>query len=286
MKFVIFGLSISSSWGNGHATLWRGLCGALARRGHEVIFFERDQPYYAPHRDYWEVQGGELVLYDDWRQVLPLASSHLSDADVGMVTSYCADGAAASDLVLESKARIRSFYDLDAPITLSRINAGMRVDYIPTQGLRDFDLVLSYTGGRTLDELRTKLGARRVAPLYGSVDPSTHYPAQPKACYQADLSYMGTYSPDRDAALRVLFIKAARRLPLSKFLIGGSKYDGSFPWQDNVYFVDHVPASEHSAFYCSSRLTLNVTRQPMAEMGFCPSGRFFEATACGATATT
>ena len=273
MKIVIFGLSVSSSWGNGHATLWRGLCGSLGRRGHQIVFFERDVPYYAAHRDVWELAGGKLVLYPDWAEVLPAAGRELADADVGMVTSYCPDGIAASDLVLSSRAPRRVFYDLDAPVTLRRLSNGEKVDYIGPRGLQDFDLVLSYTGGRALTELQQRLGARRVAPLYGSVDPSVHYPAPPRECYTADLSYLGTFAEDRNAALQVLFIETARRLPDLRFLIGGSMYDAGFPWRDNIFFAGHVPPGDHPAFYCSSRLTLNVTRRAMAEMGFCPSGR-------------
>jgi spore maturation protein CgeB len=62
MKIVVFGLTISSSWGNGHATLWRGLCRALASRGHRVVFFERNVSYYAMNRDLHEVPGGTLIL--------------------------------------------------------------------------------------------------------------------------------------------------------------------------------------------------------------------------------
>ena len=120
MKFVIFGLTISSSWGNGHATLWRGMVKALARRGHRVVFFERDVPYYAEHRDCWEIPGGELVLYPDWDSIARDAERHLDEADVAMVTSYCPDGMAACDLVLGSKARRTVFYDLDTPVTLAR----------------------------------------------------------------------------------------------------------------------------------------------------------------------
>lgn len=281
MKVVIFGLSVSSSWGNGHATLWRGLCASLARRGHEVVFFERDVPYYAIHRDLDELPGGKLCLYPNWTEVLPLARQHLAGADVGMVTSYCPDGVAASDLVLSSAVSLRAFYDLDAPVTLQRLSNGEHVDYIGPRGLRDFDLVLSYTGGLALGELKERLGARRVAPLYGSVDPAAHKPASASEHYAADLSYLGTYAQDRNAALNTLFVEAARRLPTRRFIIGGSMYDGSFPWQSNIFFVRHVPPQEHPAFYCSSKLTLNVTRYAMARMGFCPSGRLFEAAACG-----
>src|SRR5205823_4542235 len=118
MKLVIFGLSVSSSWGNGHATLWRGLCRALAGRGHQVVFFERDTPYYSEHRDLTELPGGELILYATFDEVAPLARRRLDEADAGMVTSFCPDGVAASDLVLDSRAPASVFYDLDTPVTL------------------------------------------------------------------------------------------------------------------------------------------------------------------------
>jgi spore maturation protein CgeB len=282
MKLVVFGLSVSSSWGNGHATLWRGLIGSLARARHRVVFYERDVPYYADHRDLAEVTGGELRLYDNWKQVLPQARADLNGADAAIVTSYCPDGPAATDLVLDSSAGARVFYDLDTPVTLEQLRKGEAVPYLPSRGLGDFDLVLSYTGGPALDELKHRLGARRVRPLYGSVDPSVHYPVAQVDRYRADLSYLGTYAEDRQSALSRFFIEPARRKPHRRFLIGGAKYPPAFPWSDNIFFVRHLPPSEHSAFYCSSRLTLNVTRGPMAQMGYCPSGRLFEAAACGA----
>lgn len=281
MKLVIFGLTVSSSWGNGHATLWRGLCRALGRRGHQVVFFEHDVPYYATHRDLTGLAGGELILYSDWAEVLPKARQHLAGADVGMVTSYCPDGLAAADLVLDSRARWHVFYDLDTPVTLNHLRAGKPVDYIGPRGLRDFDLVLSYTGGAALEELKSQLGARQVAPLYGSVDPEVHRPVPAVEAYRGALSYLGTYAADRQAALEKLFIEPARRLPQQKFVIGGAQYPEAFPWTSNIFFTRHVAPGEHPGFYCSSRLTLNVTRAAMAQMGYCPSGRLFEATACG-----
>jgi len=281
MKFVIFGLTISSSWGNGHATLWRGLCKALARRGHRVVFFERDVPYYSATRDLFELPGGELILYNDWRNAMPLAIRHLCDAEVAMVTSYCPDAVDASELVLAAPAEA-VFYDLDTPVPLAHLQAGETVPYIPPGGLGEFDLVLSYTGGGSLDELRTRLGARRVAPLYGSVDPEVHRPWPPDPRYQADLGYLGTYAEDRDPVLRALFVEPAARLPQQKFIIAGSMYDHTFPWRSNIFFCNHLPPADHPAFYCSTRLTLNVTRRAMAQTGYCPSGRLFEAAACGA----
>ncbi len=281
MKLVLFGLTISSSWGNGHATLWRGLIRALSRQGHSVVFFEKDVPYYAQHRDLHTMPGANLRFYSDWTEIAEIAARELSDADVGMVTSYCPDGVSASELVLGSNAALRVFYDLDTPVTLNHLQAGESVAYIGPRGLGDFDLVLSYTGGRALDMLRSELGARNVAPLYGSVDPDEHRPVAPVPNFECHCSYLGTYAADRQQALEELFIEPARRLPGKKFLIGGAMYPDRFPWADNIYFVRHVPPSEHSAFYCSSTLTLNVTRGAMAKLGYCPSGRLFEAAACG-----
>ncbi|ACI98201.1 CgeB family protein [Rhodospirillum centenum] len=281
MRLVVFGLTISSSWGNGHATLWRGLCAALARAGHRVTFFERDQDWYAETRDCHDIPGGALVLYRDWAEALPQARAALEGADAAMVTSYCPDGIAANDLVLEEGRGVRVFYDLDTPVTLARLEAGEPLGYIGPHGLRGFDLVLSYTGGRALDALRTRLGAERVAPLYGHVDPAVHRPVPPQPQYRADLSYLGTYAADRQRALEILLVEPARRLPRRRFVIGGAQYPADFPWTENIWFVRHLPPPEHPAFFSASRLTLNVTRAAMAAMGWCPSGRLFEAAACG-----
>lgn len=282
MKIVIFGLTISSSWGNGHATLWRGLCRALSRRGHEIVFFERDRSWYAGARDLTGMPGGgELIIYPDWRSVLPVARRHIQSSDAVIVTSYCADALPASEIVLQSAVPRRLFYDLDTSVTLARLAAGEEVEYVGANGYRGFDLVLSYTGGATLERLRTVLGASNTAPLYGSVDTSTHFPVPAAEEFLSTVSYMGTWSADRDEALRTRFIEPARRLPAERFLIGGSKYESDFEWLPNIYFASHVPPSRHPAFFCSSRLTVNVTRAPMAAFGYCPSGRLFEAAACG-----
>jgi spore maturation protein CgeB len=281
MKIVVFGLAISSSWGNGHATLWRGLCRALARRGHGVVFYERDVPYYASHRDLWNLPDAELRLYASWDEVRAGAARDLADADAAMVTSFCPDARAAEALVLESRA-LRVFYDLDTPITLERLSRGETVFYVGPRGLADYDLVLSYTGGASLDALAERLGARVAVPLYGSVDPDAHQPAASTPLFEADLSYLGTYASDRQAALSRLFLEPARRLTERRFVLGGSQYPVDFPWSPNIFYMRHVAPDYHSAFFSSSRLTLNVTREAMAATGYCPSGRLFEAAACGA----
>ncbi len=277
----MFGLTVSSSWGNGHATLWRGLIRGLARAGHHVTFVERDVPYYAQHRDLTELPGARLILYREWGDVLA-AKRALLDADVAIVTSYCPDALAATRLIEAEGRGARVFYDLDTPVTLARISAGELVAYLPPEGLGAFDLVLSYTGGPALDALEQQLGARRTAPLYGHVDPRAHRPVAPSPDYRGDLSYLGTYADDRQPVLDELFIAPARAAPERRFVLGGSGYPQNFPWQRNIWFLRHVAPPEHPAFFCSSRLTLNVTRRDMAAMGWCPSGRLFEAAACGA----
>jgi spore maturation protein CgeB len=281
MKLVVFGLTITSSWGNGHATLWRGLAKALVRAGHRFVFFEHDVPYYARSRDLVEIDGGKLHLYASWDEVRATAARELAAADAALVTSYCPDGVAASELVLSSRARVRGFYDMDTPVTLERAARGERIEYLPERGLAGFDVVLSFTGGEALSALRQVLGARLALPLYGSVDPEVHRPVAPAPPFRGDFSYLGTWAANRQRSLEMLFVEPARRLPDRRFVIAGSQYGTDFPWQPNVYYVNHLAPGDHPAFLCSSPLTLNVTRAPMAAMGHCPSGRLFEAAACG-----
>ena len=280
LKIVVWGLTVSSSWGNGHATLWRGLIRALAEQGHEVVFVEKDVPWYAGARDLHALPGGRLLLYTDWADVLAQKRS-LLDADALIVTSYCPDAVLATRLIEAEGRGLAVFYDLDTPVTLARLAAGEAVDYLPPEGLGSFDLVLSYTGGPALDALEDRLGARRAVALYGHVDPAAHRPVPAQAVYRGDLSYLGTYAADRQPTLQRLFIDPARAAPDRRFVLGGSSYPADFPWQPNIWFMNHVAPPDHPAFFCSSRLTLNVTRADMAAMGWCPSGRLFEAAACG-----
>lgn len=287
MHIVIFGLTISSSWGNGHATLWRSLVNAMLHRGHTVAFYEKDVPYYASARDLWELpRGGRLKLYRELADVRAEVAQDLADADLALCTSFCPDGREACRLILDSRAALKAFYDLDTPVTLLGLQSSGEVSYLPLDGLADFDLVLSYTGGRALDELRSHLSARLTFPFYGSVDPKTHFPVPPNPDFRCTLSYLGTYSADRQETLSRLFLEPAGLLPEEKFLIGGAQYPDDFPWRENVAFRAHVPPELHPAFFCSGRATLNVTRGVMARYGYCPSGRLFEAAACGATLLT
>ncbi|MBV8068954.1 MAG: glycosyltransferase [Acidobacteriaceae bacterium] len=281
MKIVFFGLSISSAWGNGHATLLRGLFRALYSKGHELHFFERDTPYYAAHRDVQSLPYVKLHLFSDWTQTRKKAEAILASADVGIVTSYCADGVAACELVLSSRLSRTLFYDMDTPVTLSRLERGERVEYLPLSGLAGFDLVLSYTGGAALERLKTRLDATRTAALYGWVDPDIHHRVPASAQFSADLSYLGTYAADRQQALERMLVEPARALPSRTFVIAGAMYPNTDAWPPNIRHFAHVVPHGHSGFYSSSPLTLNATRGAMAAMGYCPSGRLFEAAACG-----
>ena len=281
MKIVVFGLSISSSWGNGHATLWRGLCRALALASHRVVFFERDTPYYRETRDLHELKSGKLVLYSGWDEVRSRAKAELDAADAVIVTSYCPDGIAATALCMSASRPVRVFYDLDTPVTLAAVESGQRPPYIGERGLVDFDLVLSFTGGPALTLLEERLGARHVAALYGHVDPLLHRPMHRDPRFRGDLSYLGTFSADRQAGVEELLLAPAALLPAQRFVLGGSQYPDAVRFPPNVMHHPHVPPSEHAALFCSSRMTLNITRETMSRMGHCPSGRLFEAAACG-----
>lgn len=282
MKIVVFGLSISSSWGNGHATLLRGLFRALYRRGHEIHFFEKDVPYYAEHRDAISFPYVHLHLYATWEDISDLAQRELHRAEVGVITSYCPDAIPAAELLLSSDRWRNVFYDMDTPVTFARLDRGESVPYIPPGGFADFDLVLSYTGGVALNRLRNDLGAPVTTALYGWVDPDEYSPAAPETAFKSDLSYLGTYSHDRQHTLENLLISPASTLPSKQFVIAGAMYPDCSGWPSNIKHFEHIPPSQHRAFYSSSSVTLNITRGSMARMGYCPSGRMFEATACGA----
>ena len=238
-------------------------------------------PYYARHRDFGELPFCDLVLYPDWDSVRHEALGQAAASDVVIVASYCPEGQRISEEVLGLARPLKAFYDLDTPVTLARFASDGQTDYLHPQQVRQFDLVLSFTGGRALSRLEGEFGARLARPLYGCVDAEEYrrVPAVPEL--SCDLSYMGTYAPDRQEKLDNLFLEPSRRLPGKKFLLAGTLYPYGWQWPDNVLRLDHVAPSDHPALYSSSRATLNITRKEMADSGYCPSGRFFEAAACG-----
>ncbi len=279
MKLVVLGLSLSSSWGNGHATTYRALLSAFAARGHDVLFLERDVPWYAAHRDLpWPGFCG-LELYRDlddlrsgWRQAV-------AAADAVVVGSFVAEGVEVGRWAQRTARGAVAFYDIDTPVTLGRLARG-DAEYISPEIISGYDLYLSFTGGPTLDFLEQRYGARRAQALYCSVDADAYRPVETPIRW--DLSYLGTYSPDRQPTLDRMLVEAARRAPDLAFCVAGPQYPVGIAWPDNVERIEHVAPDEHPAFYSASRFTLNVTRADMIAAGWSPSVRLFEAAACGA----
>lgn len=284
---MVVGLTLSSAWGNGHATTWRGLLRALAVAGHSSVFFERDVAYYADHRDLPDPPWCDLVLYREWTEVAARLRRELAQADVAIVSSYCPDGLAAIGALRRARTPCAAFYDIDTPVTVADLRAhglaaARGVRYLSAELVRHFDLYLSFTGGPLLRELEDRWGARRAAPLYCSVDPELHRPVPPDPDLACDLAYLGTYSADRQPALESLLLETARRHPDRGFLVAGPQYPESLDWPPNVRRLEHVPPSRHAALYSSARLNLNLTRAAMVAAGWSPSVRLFEAAACGA----
>jgi spore maturation protein CgeB len=285
LKITIFGLTISSSWGNGHATPYRAILKSLYRQGHAIHFYEKDAPYYARHRDFDGDACCDLHLYTDWHEMRGSALKQAADSDVVICASFCPEGARIVADVLEFSGPIKIFYDLDTPVTLAALEQG-ELEYLRREQIPAFDAYLSFTGGGTLTELRSRWGARLALPLYGCVDPDVHARTKPRAEFACDLSYMGTYAADRQDKLDALFVEPAGQLLSKKFLLAGSLYPWDRQWPQNVQRLEHVSPNDHSSLYSSSRLTLNITRKEMARWGYCPSGRFFEASACGTPIVT
>lgn len=282
MKIVIFGLAITSSWGNGHATTFRALCRALHARGHRIMFFERDTYWYADNRDLPNPEFCDARVFESWDRVLPSARAELKDCDVAMVGSYFPDGVAAIEEVLSSNTACKAFYDIDTPITVSALRERGRADYLLGEQIPGFDVYFSFTGGPMLKEIEEKFGAPLAVPLYCSFDPEEYRRYQPYKRYTCDLSYMGTYAPDRQPKIDEFLTRTAQMLPERRFIVAGPQYPRSVKWPKNVRRINHLNPRWHARFYSSSRLTLNVTRRDMVQAGWSPSVRLFEAAACGA----
>jgi spore maturation protein CgeB len=278
MKIVILGLSITSSWGNGHATTFRGLVRELAKRGHEVTFLERDQPWYAANRDLPHPPYGTTVLYGSLDELRQAHAGLVRAADLVIVGSYVPDGVRVGDWVQEEADGLRAFYDIDTPVTLAKLQRGDH-EYLHPRQIRNYDLYLSFTGGPTLRRLEREFGSPRARVLYCSFDPELYFPEQTEL--QWDLGYMGTYSDDRQPSVERFLLQAARVHAQGRYVVAGPQYPDPSDWPANVTYQPHLPPAEHRRFYNSQRYTLNITRRDMIAAGWSPSVRLFEAAACG-----
>jgi spore maturation protein CgeB len=276
LSVVVLGLSLSSSWGNGHATTYRALLKAFAARGHDILFLERDVPWYAANRDLTEPGFCRLELYRDLA-ALEAYRGAIAGADAVIVGSYVPDGVAVARWVQATARGVTAFYDIDTPVTLAKLERGDH-EYLAPDLIPRYDLYLSFTGGPTLERLMKRYGAPAAHALYCSVDPDAYPPLERRKRW--DLSYLGTYSPDRQPALERLLLEPARRAPQLSFVVAGPLYPDDIAWPANVERIDHVGPADHPDFYASSRFTLNVTRSDMIRAGYSPSVRLFEAAAC------
>lgn len=278
LDVVFLGLSITSSWGNGHATTYRGLVRGLAAAGHRVLFLERDVPWYAANRDLAEPPWCEVGLYGSLDELEDRWAARLRAADLVVVGSYVPDGAALGRRVLARARGVTAFYDIDTPVTLAALARG-DCEYLAADLVPRYDLYLSFTGGPTLARIERELGSPAARALYCSADPDVHRPESRPVRW--DLGYVGTYGADRQPALDRLLLEPARRSPRARFVVAGPQYPAAVAWPANVDRIDHLAPGEHSEFYASQRFTLNVTRADMVRAGFSPSVRLFEAAACG-----
>ncbi|MDX5482359.1 MAG: glycosyltransferase [Hymenobacteraceae bacterium] len=276
MNIVILGLSITSSWGNGHATTFRGLVRELNNLEHQVLFLERDVPWYAGNRDLPNPEYCQTELYTSLAD-LKRFTEQVREADLVIVGSYVPEGVQVGEWVIQTAQGIKAFYDIDTPVTLAKLERE-DYEYLHPNLIPKYDLYLSFTGGPTLDLLEQKYGSPMARPLYCSFDPSLYYPELVEVKW--DLGYLGTYSDDRQPPLEKLMLDAARQWPEGNFVVAGPQYPDSIQWPENTQHIHHLPPAEHRHFYNSQRFTQNITRADMIKAGYSPSVRLFEAAAC------
>lgn len=275
---VFLGLSITSSWGNGHATTYRGLIKELTCRGHNVLFLERDMPWYANNRDLANPPFVKTELYSSVNDLKQRFRKEIEGAEVVIVGSYVPEGVVIGEWVIETAKGIRAFYDIDTPVTMSKL-LKREYQYITPQLVAGYDLYLSFAGGPILDQLEQVFASPMARPLYCSVSPEIYYPLKMETCF--DMGYMGTYSADRQEALKRMLVWPAQKWNKGRFIVAGPQYPQNHVWPANVTHIQHIAPSEHREFYCSQKFTLNITREDMLMAGFAPSVRLFEAAACG-----
>ena len=278
LRIVILGLSITSSWGNGHATTYRALVRELSARGHDILFLERDVPWYATNRDLPRPPHGHTELYQDLADLKQRFAGEVEEADLVIVGSYVPEGAAVGEWVTRTARGLTAFYDIDTPVTLAKLARGEE-EYLTPELIPEYQLYLSFTGGPTLQRLEQEFGSPMARPLYCSVDPDLYHPEPLQN--QWDLGYMGTYSADRQPGLDRFLIEPARTWRDGRFVVAGPQYPRTVRWPRNVQRIQHLPPKRHGGFYNAQHFTLNLTRADMVAAGFSPSVRLFEAAACG-----
>lgn len=279
LKFVFFGLSLSSSWGNGHATTYRALIKELCELGHEVLFLERDLKWYSENRDFKISPWGDLQLYTSLAEVKSRYLEEVRSADAVIVGSYVTEGIELGRWVQKHARGVCAFYDIDTPITVAQLQAE-ECSYLDAATASGYDLYLSFSGGPILRKIEKEFGVERAVPLYCSVDPEVYSPDD-SARLRWTLGYLGTYSQDRQEPLERLLLEPAQVSPRRQFVVAGPQYPEEIDWPQNVERIEHLAPTSHPEFYNQQWFTLNLTRKNMIISGFSPSVRLFEAAACG-----
>jgi len=287
LKIAFFGSSLVSAYWNGAATYYRGIIRALHERGHQITFYEPDAYERQSHRD---------IPDPDWARVVVYAGageegvrSALNDArDADLVVKASGVGVfdellEASVLELRNSTNLIAFWDVDAPATLDRIENDAADAFRPL--ISRYDLILTYGGGAPVVDAYQKYGASLCVPIYNALDPQTHHPVPPDARFGGDLGFLGNRLPDREERVERFFLDAASALPESRFLLGGSGWNGK-QLPQNVDYVGHVYTRDHNAFNVTPRAVLNISRESMARYGFSPATRVFEAAGAGACLIT
>ncbi|APR75715.1 Hypothetical protein A7982_01061 [Minicystis rosea] len=277
-RYVFLGLPISGPWIHGYATACRALLAELSRRGHDVLFLERDLPFSAEPHDAVAPSAPRVDRYGDAGDLRRRFQRAVREADLVVVGSYLPDGVEIGAWVTEIAPGRAAFYDIDTPVTLARLERGEE-DHIAPALIHRYDLYLSFTGGPTLDLLARRFGARCARPLYGSVDPTTFFPEPVEPRW--DLGYLGDHSPDARPALERLLLDPARRSPQSRFLIAGARYPAQMAWPANVDHRALESPADRRALLSAQRFTLDLARRDLALAGCSPSMRLFEAAATG-----
>jgi spore maturation protein CgeB len=278
LRIVILGLTVTSSWGNGHATTYRSLIRGLAKRGHRVHFLERNLSWYAENRDEPHPDGAITSIYNSFDELTERFEEVVETADLVIVGSFVPDGIRIGEWVTSIARGQKAFYDIDTPVTLAKLE-NRDCEYLNPQLIRRYDAYFTFTGGPILRHLESTYGSPMARALYCSVDPQKYFPMTiPK---RWDMGYLGTYSADRQPVLDELLLRPAKQAGGHRYAVAGPQYPKSIEWPTNIHRITHLSPPEHVGFYNAQRFTLNVTREAMKEAGFSPSVRLFEAAAAG-----
>jgi len=286
MKIAFYGSSLVSSYWNGAATYYRGMIRTLAALGHDITFFEPDIYDRQKHRDIEPPDWCRIVVYPGTIEAALAAAEHCAAFDV--VVKCSGVGFADNELLgflldAASPEALRIFWDVDAPATLAEMRAAP--NHPLRQAMSRLDMVLTYGGGAPVVEAYRSFGAPGCVPVYNALDPETHHPVPPDPRFAADLAFLGNRLPDREARVEAFFLAPAARLPGQHFLLGGSGWDDK-PRSANVAYLGHVGTGDHNAFNATPKAVLNISRDSMAENGFSPATRVFEAAGAAACLIT